>query len=79
MRDSTTTPCVLFPELFDRPLTAPCDVPNASSDGGAVLLKAADSPPGPDRAAPAHPRTPVQSGRRRSRLVGDAVPQPRKK
>ncbi len=42
MRDSTTTPCVLFPELFDRPLTACFDVPNASSDGGAVLLKAAD-------------------------------------
>ena len=42
MRDSTTTPCVLFPELFDRPLTAMFDVPNASSDGGAVLLKAAD-------------------------------------
>jgi len=28
--------------LFDRPLTASFDVPNASSDGGAVLLKAAD-------------------------------------
>ena len=42
MRDSTTTPCVLFPELFDRPLTVRFDVPNASSDGGAVLLKAAD-------------------------------------
>src|SRR5881628_3611939 len=42
MRDSITTPCVLFPELFDRPLTAKFDVPNASSDGGAVLLKAAD-------------------------------------
>ena len=40
--DSTTTPCVLFPELFDRPLTATFDVPNASSDGGAILLKAAD-------------------------------------
>ena len=42
MRDSITTPCVLFPELFDRPLTVTFDVPNASSDGGAVLLKAAD-------------------------------------
>ena len=42
MRDSTTTLCVLFPELFDRPLTARFDLPNASSDGGAVLLKAAD-------------------------------------
>lgn len=42
MRDSTTTPCSLFPDLFDRPLTARFDLPNASSDGGAVLLKAAD-------------------------------------
>jgi Transposase DDE domain group 1 len=42
VRDSTTTPCLLFPDLFDRPLTATFDVPNASSDGGAVLLKAAD-------------------------------------
>ncbi len=42
MRDSTTTECSLFPDLFDRPLTARFDLPNASSDGGAVLLKAAD-------------------------------------
>jgi hypothetical protein len=42
VRHSTTTPCLLFPGLFDRPLTATFDVPNASSDGGAVLLKAAD-------------------------------------
>jgi hypothetical protein len=42
VRDSTTTPCLLFPDLFDRPLTTVFDVPNASSDGGAVLLKAAD-------------------------------------
>ena len=37
MHDSATTPCLLFPELFDRPLTATFDVPNASSDGGAIL------------------------------------------
>jgi len=42
VRDSTTTPCLLFPDLCDRPLTARFDVPNASSDGGAVLLRAAD-------------------------------------
>jgi hypothetical protein len=41
VRDTTTTPCLLFPDLFDRPLTATFDVPNASSDGGAVLLAAA--------------------------------------
>jgi hypothetical protein len=40
--DSTTTPCLLFPDLCDRPLTAVFDVPNASSDGGAILLKAAE-------------------------------------
>jgi len=38
----STTQGVLFAELFNRPLTAIFDVPNASSDGGAVLLKAAD-------------------------------------
>ena len=37
--DFTTAACVLFPELFDRPLTATLDVPNASSGGGAELLK----------------------------------------
>jgi len=42
VRDSTTTPCLLFSNLCDRPLTALFDLPNASSDGGAVLLKAAD-------------------------------------
>ena len=42
MPDSITTPCVLFPDLFNRPLPATFDVPNASSDGGALLLKAAD-------------------------------------
>jgi len=42
VRDSSTTPWVLFPELCDRPVIARFDVPNASSDGGAVLLKAAE-------------------------------------
>jgi len=38
----STTQGVLFAELFDRPLLARFDRPHASSDGGAVLLKAAD-------------------------------------
>ncbi len=42
MPDQIATECVLFPDLFDRPLTARFDLPNASSDGGAVLLKAVD-------------------------------------
>jgi len=33
---------VQFPDLFDRPLVAAFDQPHASSDGGAVLLKAID-------------------------------------
>ena len=37
-----TTQAFLFPELFDRPLIARFDRPHASSDGGAILLKAAD-------------------------------------
>ena len=33
---------VLFPDLFDKPLVATFDQQHASSDGGAVLLKAAE-------------------------------------
>lgn len=33
---------VLFPDLFAKPVVATFDQPHASSDGGAVLLKAAD-------------------------------------
>jgi hypothetical protein len=33
---------VLFPDLLQKPLVATFDQPHASSDGGAVLLKAAD-------------------------------------
>jgi hypothetical protein len=43
MPDATTTQCLLFPELFDRPLVARFDQHHGSSDGGAVLLKAADA------------------------------------
>lgn len=42
MDANATTQSVLFPDLFDRPVTARFDLPNASSDGGAILLKAAD-------------------------------------
>ncbi len=42
MPDPTTTQCVLFPELLDRPLVVRFDQHHGSSDGGAVLLKAAD-------------------------------------
>ena len=43
MRQQNTTECLEFPELFDRPLLARFDLHHGSSDGGAVLLKAADN------------------------------------
>ena len=42
MEDNTTRQSVLFSDLFDKPLVAKFDQPHASSDGGAILLKAAD-------------------------------------
>ena len=42
MNDPTVPQTVLFPDLFDRPLTATFDQAHGSSDGGAILLKAAD-------------------------------------
>ncbi len=41
MYDNTTTPCLLFPETFSKPLVAQFDQLQGSSDGGAILLKAA--------------------------------------
>jgi len=40
--EHTTTQCVLFPGIFKRPVVAKFDQAQGSSDGGAVLLKAAD-------------------------------------
>ena len=42
MNESTITQTVLFSDLVERPLVATFDQPHASSDGGAILLKAAD-------------------------------------
>ena len=42
MSNETIPQTVLFPDLFDRPLVATFDQQHASSDGGAVLLKAAE-------------------------------------
>ena len=42
MTEPTITQTVLFADLADRPLVATFDQPHASSDGGAILLKAAD-------------------------------------
>jgi hypothetical protein len=42
LNEPTITQTVLFADLADRPLLATFDQPHASSDGGAILLKAAD-------------------------------------
>ncbi len=42
MSDHTTTQCLLFPQFFDRPVVAQFDQRQGSSDGGAILLGAAD-------------------------------------
>ena len=42
MTTDTVPQTVLFPDLFDKPLFAKFDQEQASSDGGAVLLKAAE-------------------------------------
>jgi len=42
LNEHTTTDCLLFPDIFDRPLVAKFDQQQGSSDGGAILLKAAE-------------------------------------
>jgi DDE family transposase len=42
LNEPTITQTVLFSDLVDRPLLASFDQPYASSDGGAIVLKAAD-------------------------------------
>ena len=42
MVEHSTTQCVLFPGIFKRPAVAKFDQRDGSSDGGALLLKAAD-------------------------------------
>lgn len=46
MNKTTVAQTVLFPDLFDRPLVATLHQAHASSDGGAILLKAVDRPLG---------------------------------
>src|SRR6266481_2064685 len=42
MSDDSTTQCLLFPGSFCKPVVAKFDQREGSSDGGALLLKAAD-------------------------------------
>src|SRR5947208_14011415 len=43
LRDDTIPQTVLLPDLFIKPVIATFDQPHASSDGGAILLKAAEA------------------------------------
>ncbi|MGB9078637.1 MAG: hypothetical protein WCC26_17495 [Terracidiphilus sp.] len=43
MNDSSATERLLFPEIFAKPVTLEFDQRQGSSDGGAVLLKAAET------------------------------------
>ena len=42
MAEHTRTECLLFPGIFSKPVVAQFDQRQGSSDGGAILLKAAD-------------------------------------
>ena len=42
MSEDSTTQCLLFPGIFRKPIVAQFDRREGSSDGGALLLKAAD-------------------------------------
>jgi hypothetical protein len=42
LTEHTTAQCLLFPDIFAKPVVARFDQFQGSSDGGAILLKAAD-------------------------------------
>ena len=42
MTENSTTQCLLFPDIFPKPVVAQFDQRQGSSEGGAILLKAAD-------------------------------------
>ena len=42
LSDPNMTQCLLFPDLFDKPVEVRFDQRHGSSDGGAILLKATD-------------------------------------
>lgn len=63
MNEHTTTDCLLFPDIFDRPVVAKFDQSQGSSDGGAILLKAAERRLGLTSALAACMRDDRQSGK----------------
>jgi len=62
MADATTVQGVLFERLLERPLHVRFDQPDASADGGAFLLKAADERLGLSAALVAVMRHPLLRG-----------------
>lgn len=63
MSHNTTTECLLFPEIFSKPVVARFDQRQGSSDGGAILLKAADRRLGLTEALAARLTDPRQAGK----------------
>ncbi len=63
MSEHTITECLLFPDIFDRPVVAKFDQRQGSSDGGAILLKAAEQQLGLTSALAAGLRDDRQAGK----------------
>jgi len=61
--EHTTTQCLLFPDVFTKPVVVQFDRRQGSSDGGAILLKAADRRLGLTRALAACLQDPRQAGK----------------
>ena len=68
MNEHTTTDCLLFPDIFDRPVVAKFDQRQGSSDGGAILLQAAERRLGLTSALAACMRDDRESGKVRHEL-----------
>ncbi len=63
MDSNSTTQTVLFPEIFSKPVIAKLDQKDSSSDGGGVLLQAADERLGLSEALAECLRDPRQAGK----------------
>ena len=68
MPEHTTTQCLLFPDIFPKPVVMQFDQRQGSSDGGAILLKAADRRLGLTRALAACLEDDRQAGKVRHEL-----------
>ena len=63
MDSNSTTQTVLFPKIFSKPIIAKLDQKDSSSDGGGVLLRAADERLGLSEALAECLRDPRQAGK----------------